>query len=446
MKRFDYAISFAGTERGIARELARGLAATGLRVFFDEHFEHEMLGQDGSDYLNNIFFEESQYCVALISSSYEQRAWTRLERRAALAREHVSGPGFLLPVLVDGTRPPWLLPTRIHYDLDERGLADLVTLLHRKHLGNRSEEYSEIWRLTLDALDHPLAIAAACAGEEFFAWCSHVERGRRQLLRIVPDSRVQTWSIEDLPLPHRPRWLLAAGSATLVGVPDSPDEDIIIFSTEGNLMRVVRPDRPYRWRSVTDCKQRDGLVILGYCGGDVWLLDPSSLALTQLRPGTDTVEYVNVDLCGEFAVIAGEQGKIEIRKVTDGTLTAEHALPFAAMGISCFPEAGLLAVNGYNAVATLRLSDGALVTSEEIGSQGTFGESRAASGPILAFVSGMPGPGNALELRDTYGGRRLFRKQSGSSDGWSTVAVSATGATAAATVGNEVVFFRKAQP
>lgn len=130
--RFDFAISFARPERDLARVLARELTARGLSVFFDEGFEHEMLGQDGADYLNRVFLRESRFCVALISRGYEQRSWTQLERRAAQARELQTGPGFLLPIRVDDSLPEWLLPTRIYFDLPSRGLSALVEVLARK--------------------------------------------------------------------------------------------------------------------------------------------------------------------------------------------------------------------------------------------------------------------------------------------------------------------------
>lgn len=54
-RKFDYAISFSGSQRGLARELSNKLKKVGLKVFFDEDFEHEMLGGDGADYLNSVF-------------------------------------------------------------------------------------------------------------------------------------------------------------------------------------------------------------------------------------------------------------------------------------------------------------------------------------------------------------------------------------------------------
>lgn len=138
-RRFDYAISFAGPQRKLARQLAHQLTSGGCRVFFDEFFESEMIGRDGSEYLNHVFLNDSRYCIALLSHDYEKHVWSQLERRAAQARELEEGTGFLIPVLLDDVRPEWLLPTKIFFDLNQRPLTELVSILARKIEGRAPE-------------------------------------------------------------------------------------------------------------------------------------------------------------------------------------------------------------------------------------------------------------------------------------------------------------------
>jgi len=126
---FDYAISFSGAEREIARQITLALQTRGLKIFFDENFENELIGKDGVDYLNDIFFRKSKYCIGLLSKSYEESAWTQLERRAIQAREFITEPGYLIPVLIDNFHPDWLLPTRIYFDLSKKGVDKLVDIL-----------------------------------------------------------------------------------------------------------------------------------------------------------------------------------------------------------------------------------------------------------------------------------------------------------------------------
>lgn len=130
--RFDFALSFAGAQRDIARELRNELVKRKFKVFFDEDFESEMLGKDGIEYLRKVYSEESNYCVALISKEYDKRDWTKLEREIMQARQLNSGDDILLPVLISDYKPGWLLASRLYFDLKNRSIMDLVELLVKK--------------------------------------------------------------------------------------------------------------------------------------------------------------------------------------------------------------------------------------------------------------------------------------------------------------------------
>lgn len=129
--RFDFALSFSGEVRDIARDVRTRLRNEGFSVYFDEDYEEEMLGRDGSLYLRRIYSKESRYCVVLISKGYDASAWTGLERESIQAREINGESGVLIPVLVDGYRPEWLPATRIYFEMAKRAVPDLVTLLGR---------------------------------------------------------------------------------------------------------------------------------------------------------------------------------------------------------------------------------------------------------------------------------------------------------------------------
>jgi hypothetical protein len=130
--RFDFALSFAGAQRDIARKLRSALDKKGFKVFFDEDFEHEMLGKDGSLYLRKVYSRESRYCIILISKEYDQRDWPNLERESIQSRELNKERDILLPVNTDGYKPEWLPGTRFYFDLSKRSLKELVTILEEK--------------------------------------------------------------------------------------------------------------------------------------------------------------------------------------------------------------------------------------------------------------------------------------------------------------------------
>lgn len=127
--RFDFALSFAGTDRATAKQLRDALIEKNLRVFYDRDFEREMFGRDGSIYLRNVYSRESRYCIVLISKEYDQREWTNLERESIQARELRGERGVLIPVLTGKYRPQWLPETRIYFDLATRGVPELIEVL-----------------------------------------------------------------------------------------------------------------------------------------------------------------------------------------------------------------------------------------------------------------------------------------------------------------------------
>ena len=128
--RFDFALSFAGAQRGLAEQIRDALRHAGKSVFYDRDFEQEMLGQDGSLYLRSIYSRESRHCLVLVSREYDAGQWTQLERESIQARELRGERGILIPIVVDGHRPSWLPATRIYFEMS-RGVADLVEVLTR---------------------------------------------------------------------------------------------------------------------------------------------------------------------------------------------------------------------------------------------------------------------------------------------------------------------------
>jgi hypothetical protein len=89
--RFEVALSFAGPHRDKVRAIAERLSESidpGLedrsqgRVFFDEWFQHEILGSDMDVLLQRFYHEQSLMVVADLSEDYADRPWTQAEARA----------------------------------------------------------------------------------------------------------------------------------------------------------------------------------------------------------------------------------------------------------------------------------------------------------------------------------------------------------------------------
>lgn len=137
---YDVAISFAGEDRQVARDLATRLLARNYRVFYDEFQQADLWGADLAEVLESVYGEQSHYCVIVISESYANKVWTRHELRSAIeaALFKEDRDAYILPLRRDDTRLPGLRRTVGYLDLRNMGLDDVIKLLSQK-LGRPSE-------------------------------------------------------------------------------------------------------------------------------------------------------------------------------------------------------------------------------------------------------------------------------------------------------------------
>lgn len=132
---FDVLLSFAGPERNYARAIHDIAAANGLRIFLDEEFQHEIWGKNLVEYLDHTYRERAGYVLVLISAAYSERAFTRIERRAAFDRMIREKSEYLLPVKVDDTWIDGLPLSTAYLDLRVQGVLGVCELLVRKIRG-----------------------------------------------------------------------------------------------------------------------------------------------------------------------------------------------------------------------------------------------------------------------------------------------------------------------
>ena len=129
---FDVAISFAGTERAYAKQLADLARGAGFSVFYDEFYPEFLWGKNLYVTFDEIFRKRARYCVIFVSKEYRSRAWTNHEIRSAQARAlNQKGGDYILPIKVDDTELEGLLPT-IGYLPIERGIDEIAAILIKK--------------------------------------------------------------------------------------------------------------------------------------------------------------------------------------------------------------------------------------------------------------------------------------------------------------------------
>lgn len=132
-KKFDVALSFAGTERRFAEELAKRVRDAGFEVFYDEFYPEQLWGRDLVVFFDNIYRKASRYCVMFISHEYADRMWTTHERRSAQARAvEEKGNEYILPIQVDNTELDGLHPTTGYISLDQYAMPRIADMLITK--------------------------------------------------------------------------------------------------------------------------------------------------------------------------------------------------------------------------------------------------------------------------------------------------------------------------
>ncbi len=97
---YDFAISFAGENRELARCLARNLEILDARVFFDEYFETNFLGRTWSNEFKRIFANDSRLVICLLDKYPKEKLWPTFERECFQPRVQ---EGDVIPIYLDDT-------------------------------------------------------------------------------------------------------------------------------------------------------------------------------------------------------------------------------------------------------------------------------------------------------------------------------------------------------
>ena len=83
---FDFAISFAGENRDLARSIATQLETLDCSVFFDEFFETNYLGKAWHKSFMSVFGEQARFVVCLLDSYHLDKIWPTFERECFTPR------------------------------------------------------------------------------------------------------------------------------------------------------------------------------------------------------------------------------------------------------------------------------------------------------------------------------------------------------------------------
>jgi hypothetical protein len=77
--RYDFALSFAGTDRDIAEGLFHALEEHELEVFYDQNEQHRILAADVEEYLGPIYASDARLVICVLGPDYPKHIWTKFE-------------------------------------------------------------------------------------------------------------------------------------------------------------------------------------------------------------------------------------------------------------------------------------------------------------------------------------------------------------------------------
>lgn len=100
--RYDFALSFAGTDRGLAEKLYHRLTDAQLSVFYDKNEQSRILAADVAEYLAPIYQSQASFVICILGSSYPGRVWTQFESRNFKSRFGVES---VIPLILTGMVP-----------------------------------------------------------------------------------------------------------------------------------------------------------------------------------------------------------------------------------------------------------------------------------------------------------------------------------------------------
>nr|WP_295869642.1 TIR domain-containing protein [uncultured Chitinophaga sp.] len=76
---YDFALSFAGEERELAKRLTDLLETYQIAVFYDHNEQYRILSDNVEDYLAPIYESKARFIVPFLSINYPKKLWTKFE-------------------------------------------------------------------------------------------------------------------------------------------------------------------------------------------------------------------------------------------------------------------------------------------------------------------------------------------------------------------------------
>jgi hypothetical protein len=125
-------LSFAGEQREYVEQVAAGLRAADVPLFYDKYEESTLWGKELTEHLHSIYGGGARFCVLFISKEYAEKVWPTHERRNALEKALAEKQEYILPARFDDAKIPGLRSTIGYVDLRGKQPSDIVRLILEK--------------------------------------------------------------------------------------------------------------------------------------------------------------------------------------------------------------------------------------------------------------------------------------------------------------------------
>ena len=131
----DFAISFSGVDRQIAKDLTKRLVAYGAKVFYDNSYRSYLWGKRLDRTFPLTFGSEVHFFVPIVSASYIESEWAQYEWSIAKREAERRDEEFILPLRLDDSLLPGLPDTIGYLDLRNVSLDETADCLMDKLTG-----------------------------------------------------------------------------------------------------------------------------------------------------------------------------------------------------------------------------------------------------------------------------------------------------------------------
>lgn len=145
----DFALSYAGPDESVAREVSKRLQELGFEVFFARERSHLLVGLDGESLFEKLF-QTAKQVVVFISADYKKRDWTRFEWDVIRERDPINR---FIPVRLDDSRILGLPSNILYLRFDGSNFDEIVRtcamqlLAYEEQVGiHRETEFERILR------------------------------------------------------------------------------------------------------------------------------------------------------------------------------------------------------------------------------------------------------------------------------------------------------------